>query len=697
MATQYPGSIDTTVTLPLVFDLISPVLADDHNRLRNAIVAIQNELGTNPSGTFGTAKDRLDSIDSLINTIVAYIMSISAYQVSIADIDGYFAATTVEDALRELVVDVDALLSAPNSIGPAEDGSYTDGLFEDFTPDTLVGSAVDRFNEVLKELAPAPAPNLTTISYTTAVGSQGALSFGASNTIPGYTSVGNESGEGTLDIGQVFSNSSTARKGIYAATFGSKSGDLAGDVVADQATPTPSYPAKAFGNANQGILEIYVNGIMIHSVDLSVFSSGTTNTAGTGFTLSTATPTSFPNGSPFALFYYRTGTWSVSTTHERNGYNYVQVKHTVGTTTYSSNIFEWVIDDSTTATSYVSESLTGLSLTGSKYISGVEYYTGGTASYSVTVQNAYRNTYSSSVSAIFHTASTNGSMPASAITTISGPSYQASTLSISKTFTITAQKLLNDQITARTSTLRTAQATVSSTGVTQSFILLNSVSDTASATNEVFDGELYRVPSNRSLTDTSGFTLGGAGLWDSTISLASVTPGYSDGLLVYDGSLYYPSSASVVSPNAGDFSAVANGPAGNPDYSALTGAKTYLRYFYFTSPAQNFVLNITHSGANFKTVASGLTFGTSDANIEILAPNTTTNGVSVEFKDAIVSYTNDNSIGCHAATYGNTAYTAWGITLGSKSTATSGNAIILRVTVPSDWTATISNISITAA
>ncbi len=51
MATQYPNSIDTTVTLPLVYDQISPVLADDHNRLRNAIVAIENELGTVPSGT----------------------------------------------------------------------------------------------------------------------------------------------------------------------------------------------------------------------------------------------------------------------------------------------------------------------------------------------------------------------------------------------------------------------------------------------------------------------------------------------------------------------------------------------------------------------------------------------------------------------------------------------------------------------
>jgi hypothetical protein len=43
-------------------------------------------------------------------------------------------------------------------IGPAEDGDYTDGLFTDFTENTPVGTAVDRFNEVLLKLAPLP-PN----------------------------------------------------------------------------------------------------------------------------------------------------------------------------------------------------------------------------------------------------------------------------------------------------------------------------------------------------------------------------------------------------------------------------------------------------------------------------------------------------------------------------------------------------------
>lgn len=42
------------------------------------------------------------------------------------------------------------------TIGPAEDGEYVDGIFTDFTPDTPIGIAVDRFNEMFLLLAPAP-------------------------------------------------------------------------------------------------------------------------------------------------------------------------------------------------------------------------------------------------------------------------------------------------------------------------------------------------------------------------------------------------------------------------------------------------------------------------------------------------------------------------------------------------------------
>ena len=58
----------------------------------------------------------------------------------------------------------DTMFQLTGTIGPAEDGTYDDGLFTDFTKTTKVGVAVDRFNEVLKALAPAPAPDLDNIN-----------------------------------------------------------------------------------------------------------------------------------------------------------------------------------------------------------------------------------------------------------------------------------------------------------------------------------------------------------------------------------------------------------------------------------------------------------------------------------------------------------------------------------------------------
>lgn len=62
--TQYPDRIDTSTQLPKAVDRVTPVSAEVVNRLRDAILSIETELGTNPSGTYGTVKDRLDALQS---------------------------------------------------------------------------------------------------------------------------------------------------------------------------------------------------------------------------------------------------------------------------------------------------------------------------------------------------------------------------------------------------------------------------------------------------------------------------------------------------------------------------------------------------------------------------------------------------------------------------------------------------------
>jgi hypothetical protein len=61
--TIYPNGIDGYAQLPLVSNLSSPIMADDVNRLRNTAVAIETELGVNPSSTFGTVRARLDWLE----------------------------------------------------------------------------------------------------------------------------------------------------------------------------------------------------------------------------------------------------------------------------------------------------------------------------------------------------------------------------------------------------------------------------------------------------------------------------------------------------------------------------------------------------------------------------------------------------------------------------------------------------------
>ena len=45
--TKYPDQIDTSTELPKATDLVTPVNGESVNRLRSAILAVENELGIN--------------------------------------------------------------------------------------------------------------------------------------------------------------------------------------------------------------------------------------------------------------------------------------------------------------------------------------------------------------------------------------------------------------------------------------------------------------------------------------------------------------------------------------------------------------------------------------------------------------------------------------------------------------------------
>ncbi len=585
---------------------------------------------------------------------------------------------------------VDNIVAGGSGIGisSAEDGSYADGLFSDFTPITTVGTAVDRFNEVLKALAPSPAPNLSNVTSSTN-GAAGKLSFDATHVIAGLTVHPSQL------INSSYSTSGAVRGIINAST--NVTATLANNIAPSYANSRP-YPNHAFGDGDKGNLVLELNGTVVHTTDLSTFASGNSfNAQGSGFNLTSVDSVKFDNGNVLDLFKYRTGSVIINSASMRPGYNTVRVRHEYATGLYrDTGSIAWIVDNDTTATSFNTPVLNQLALTGTKYLSGVKYHTGGSAKYSVTISNAYKYTYSASASAI---AFNGTNCSASAMSLPDMVNYTDIVVVTDRAVTISATRLYNQSFSLTSSVLRSVQATQTSTSVLIDNILLDNVSDDSTSANETFNGEAYRIHSSVVLTNTS-YGAGGAGAsgytWDSTQNLVSGDANHNTGLLVSAGELTYPKVTShapgVVN---GNFGAVVNGYAGNPDYSVATGNRTYLRYFYTSAAKSNFRLNVTATNTTFVSVATGASGN--NLTLEILAPNTTVNsGGSVVWKDAVTSHSgNDADVGCYAATFGNSRPTNWGLTLGTKNTSTSGGVVVVRVTAGAGWTGKVSSIALT--
>lgn len=113
---------------------------------------------------------------------------------------------TMSGATVEYVNNYITSISGSTVIGQAEDGTYDDGIFTDFTPSTPIGTAIDRFNEMFLLLAPAPPsedwtgafdstePNLTSSTLSgnpRMIGTGTQTSNVVTDTTPSFTVVSN--------------------------------------------------------------------------------------------------------------------------------------------------------------------------------------------------------------------------------------------------------------------------------------------------------------------------------------------------------------------------------------------------------------------------------------------------------------------------------------------------------------------------
>ena len=557
-------------------------------------------------------------------------------------------------------------------LGEYADETYQEGIFEDWRASTTIGYAVREINNFLKALAPSRPPNLSSLSANSA-GATGKLIVDVSHPFTTHSPFSSR----FVDESYGFSGDNL---GIF-VSGSSFSGYLANGVAIGAGTPYSAYDAKALNKGNEGFLELYLNDVLLRSIDLSIETA--TVDAGTGFNLSEAKSVLFSTtGIAFDGFKYRTGTWTIQAPTQTLGRNTVKVIHNISIATqYITNQLEWFVDGGGTSIAFSDEQITNLSLTGTKYLSGVKYYTGGTFSYSITGSNVYSGAAYSGNPVSFATNYGLQSVSSEYLPAVAG--NQSSPVNVYKavSFQTSGIRLIAGSVSVRTTIPVVIGSSVQSSGASVSNVLMDNVSNTCSETNETFTSEQYRLPSN---VDSDNKTLA-TDLWDSSVSISSTSnAGYSDGLLVGESKLIIP---------AANYSSILNGPAGNVNYSANIGTsnRTYYRMFIGDAASANFVLRLNGSGTTI-VAAANLFSSANQMKVEVKAPTQT--GWLCAYNDFISGEYSDGG-GARAASFGlgRALNTNWGLTVGVKNIVNSNYRIYLRITVPYNFSGYLSNMS----
>ncbi len=645
-----------------------------------------------------------------------------------------------------------------STIGPAEDGDYTDGLYTDFTTSTPIGTAVDRFNEIFKFLVPPSAPNLN--SWSVDPQSQfvsGKLSFdGSGGFIPGTTSIYGPTGVGGLfqkgtASGYILGVTSKVSQPSTGTTYYQDiTGILNSGVLRHTSTPTPAYVTASFGNGVTGSLALYLNGFTLSTADLGSTYSAIDTTlvlsvsgATSGFVISAATPSKFPTGFDFNAYWNRTGTYRIKRDNSRfvDGYNYIEVKHLLPTSTITLNRYEFISDSSTTVTSYGTPQDTNYNAT-SKWISGVKYFNFVRFNYSIRASNAYRNTYYPDVDgSVFSDSSpsetvsiynsgqvyaigTDGTdvfSPSPSQLSFTVPTSVSDVITFSCTFsTVTSRRRVNNSSRVSTLVKRTVQGDSSGGTLSTSNWFIDTYATSSTTLIENFDDEKYRLVNGSSFTSYNLVSDITTGSWNSQQSLLN-TSAYRNALQIANGHLIYPvfnfSSAgnSTTNPNFGDTTTnytTCKTSTLNPLYGGGQ-ARSYTRYFNLGSTYVNSLrMVVQFSNTTFVPVGTSLASSTQNAYLEIKLPykgtetpdgGLTTNGSVTGWLDAtkiFISGQSSDGSGCYDASNSsgsfNVSGSTWGISFGKQSTYFSDNNVLIRITVGPNYIGNISRISISS-
>ena len=593
-------------------------------------------------------------------------------------------------------------------IGAAEDGTYADGLFTDFVYTTPIGTAVDKINEVLKALSPAPAPDLDDINSVN-TGVSASLSFGSSSSLGGYTSVGAGAGVGSAvdvnDLYTVVTSSNNIRTSVFALNTALTGVLNADSPPSNYSNGTTNYTTSSFGNAEIGVLRLMVNGANAKEIDLTVGSigagspgSGTgryVNSNGSGFINFSQTGSAiFENGNSLAAFQHRTGRYVVATSDQRNGWNYARVLHVMTGNTVTTNYVEWVNDNDSNALSAANARWENFDLEEGVFLSGVEYYASGTADYKVDVSNAYRNVYQYNASASFTT--TNCSITGLPIENINVAGGETSTkvLRLTGSANITATQLFNLGLTASVNVPHPLKANLSGGGSANSNgILLYTASNDSTSQAETFKRENFRLTSGSYNTQAS--MSAGAAAWDSSLHLTGAAD-QTDGMIFFYQQLKSPLDNSLSGDfrNSADGGSIGLAPYSNPNYSALTGLRTFYRSFKNETGGTVRDMSVDIDGSGTITQQGG-SLGTAGLSVLVKFPSNDTYGTGwLDLSQAFSLEQYRDGAGCLVGSLDSSLDAVNIVTFGSQSLA-NNESVMMKIEASSSWTGDLDRIAVT--
>ena len=653
------------------------------------------QLQFNDGGAFGATSSL--AFDGTSFTIGSQLV-LSGSSGSVAGPNSYLAL----DSSNKVILTASSG-GGDGTIGPAEDGDYTDGLYTDLTDNTLIGVPIDRFNELFKILAPSPAPALSRANYISGDGATAKLSFGTSQAVAGYTSSATTAGFAAVDINGSYSaaiSGSNYRIGVLDGTE-HVTGTLNFSVGESVSNGNVGYASGAFGNGETGNLKLELNGAVIHTVNLATF-SGTGNpntgsaeslTSNSGFIDVSITASSFDgNGSEWYIFKHRTAKYKVDSGDQKIGWNYARIVHTVGATDYATNYVEWINDPSGSTNDLAIDNprIESVSLVGSKFLSGVEYNTDATAEYRADIFNLYRNTYPASGTPISFSVTNSTSPSAQSVPSINTGAGEDNTkvLGVTASLDYNGDSLLSGAMTTNISVTHPLKANISSTGSATTgngFLIDNRTLDSTNLI-EYFHDESYRKTSGS--YDTQAAVTNASSIWDSENHMTGGgATGHTDGLLFFNQRLYSPIDGDI--PNSGDFSSLINVETGQPDYSGVTGTRTFFRVLTNSSGVTKRDFKITSTKVS--TTYNNATLGASNVNFYAKIPGTTGwMDISQDFTYGSIS-DDDGALIAGASNDTDSGNNIHHITFGTASVA-SNEFVMLKIEADESWASYISQL-----